>query len=124
MFSSKRAFPLATMTIIALGCHKVDPPEVRELRWIETADPVADAKAALAKGDHRLRAIRGLGITLPGTDSMALERLYRDYGINEIEGTTDSFENAEHHRLNEMAYRYAEVYNRQILQGYQPIGHR
>lgn len=122
MLSLKNAAPIA-MTILALGCHKNTPVEVRELRWLETADPLVDARAALSRGDHRLCAVQGLTITIPGTDEGAFEILKRDYGINEIEGTTDALANEEHRRLAEMAYRYAEAYNRYVLGEYRPIAH-
>ena len=103
------------MTFLVLGCHKDAPIEVRELRWLETADPLVDAKAALSRGDHRLRAVWGLAVTIPGTDEKDYDSLVRDYGINQIQGTTDGLVNKEHGRLVEMAYRYAEAYNRYVL---------
>ena len=113
--------PLAAVAITsAFGCHRQDTPEVQSLRWLEKADPVVDATTALAKGDHRLRAVYGLGVTIPGTDRMAFESFKQNYGINEIAGTTDALLNGEHGRLVQLAIRYAEIYNQHIIRAYKP----
>ena len=103
-----------------VGCHKQDPVEVQELRWLESANPIADARVALSKGDHRLRAVYGLTVSIPGTDRKDFDTLKRIYGISEITGTTDAFQNAEHARLDQLATSYAETYNRQIMSVYKP----
>jgi hypothetical protein len=98
-----------------VGCHRQDPKAIQSLRWLEKADPIADAKKALAIGDHRLRAVNGLTVSIPGTDRKDFDSFQRKYGINAIEGTTDGLINKEHRRLALMAIKYSEIYNRQIL---------
>jgi len=113
----------AVLVTLAIGCHKQDPVEVQELRWLETADPIADAKSALAKGDHRLRAVYGLTVSIPGTDSKDFESFKQNYGIYEIAGTTDGLRNEEHGRLVLMAIKYSEAYNQHIINAYKPLAH-
>ena len=113
--------PVAVLLVIsAIGCHKQDHVDIQSLRWLEKADPMVDAKKALSIGDHRLRAVYGLGISIPGTNSKDFDILKRNYGINEITGTTDAFINEEHHRLAQVAIKYSEVYNQHILNEYKP----
>jgi len=115
------AIPLtAIMAISGVACRKQDPEEVKILRWLDKANPVEDAKAALAKGDHRLRGVMGLTLTVPGIESMESGYTLIDYGVKEIDGTTDGLINAEHGRLVSKAREYAETYNRYIVQAYKP----
>ncbi|HJU83161.1 MAG TPA: hypothetical protein VJ600_03035 [Holophagaceae bacterium] len=111
---------VAMVALSSIGCHQADPIEVRQLRWLEKADPIADAKVALVRGDHRLRAVRGFVVSIPGTDGKDFEFFKQTYGIDEIAGTSDDLVNAEHHRLVGLAYKYAETYNRQIRSHYRP----
>ena len=113
----------AVLVTLAIGCHKQAPVEVQELRWLETADPIADARTAMAKGDHRLRAVYGLSVSIPGTDRKDFDTFKQIYGINEIEGTTDSLHDEEHGRLVLMAVKYAETYNQHIISAYKPQVH-
>ncbi|WP_257307581.1 hypothetical protein [Geothrix campi] len=103
-----------------LGCQKQDPIEVKILKWVEKADPKTDAQIALSKGDHRLRAVYGLTVTIPGTDPKDFQSYKQNYGTNEIEGTTDARMNGEHGRLIIKAREYAEAYNLYILREYKP----
>jgi len=105
----------AFLSALAAGCGHRVPQEVRVLRWVEHADALQDAKAALAHGDHRLMAVRGLGVRIPGTDAREFESLERSHGIREMEGTTDALIDQEHHRLVQLAVEYAATYNRHVL---------
>jgi len=111
---------IAAMAFSGAACRKQDPDEVKILRWLDHANPVEDAKAALAKGDHRLRGVMGLALTVPGIESMDSRYTLVDYGVKEIDGTTDGLINAEHGRLVLRAREYAEAYNRYIVQAYKP----
>ncbi|MDO9289515.1 MAG: hypothetical protein Q7T83_12090 [Thermodesulfovibrionales bacterium] len=90
----------------------IDPAE--QLRWLYKANPEKDAKEAIAKGDLRLRAVYGYTLTVLGIKGDYTK--YREiYGINPIEGTSDFLQNEEHGKLNALATKYAEKYNRVIL---------
>jgi len=101
------------------GCTPVrapEPPdEVAQLRWVETADPIIDAKRAVERKDFTLLGVNGYTWTIPGVaenDKFA----YRDkYGMKAIEGTSDMIMGAEHGRLIELATKYAKTYNGYLL---------
>jgi hypothetical protein len=97
--------------ISALGCDFHESEEIKVLRWVEKADPIADVKAAISKGDHRLLAVRGLTISLPGLDDGDLSRYEATYGVKQIEGTTDALVNQKHGQLVQRASDYAKAYN-------------
>ena len=90
--------------------------EVKKLRWIETASPKNDAERAMEQKDYRLRALYGYSLVIPGVAQEDYERIKKLYGINPIEGTSDSFKSPEQARLNKLAYEYALIYNNFILQ--------
>ena len=98
------------------GCHHADSIAVSQLRWVETADPVADAKAAITQKDFRLKGVYGLTLKVPGIEPDRVEELRRRLGVSPIEGTSDAMEGPEHKHLIDMAYKYAEAYNARILQ--------
>ena len=102
---------LAALATPFLACHIQESEEIKVLRWVDKADPIADYKVALAKGDHRLLAVRGLAVSLPGTAPADLPRYEAAYGVKQIEGTTDGLVNQEHRRLVQRATDYAMAYN-------------
>ena len=114
---------VAVLAAPGLACHKGESSEVKTLRWVQTADPSVECKAALARGDHRLLAVRGLVVSLPGVDSLNTEYYRQNYGVREIEGTTDALVNEEHHRLVQRAIDYAKAYNLMMVHAYKPKGH-
>lgn len=110
---------LLVCAALLAGCMPVRPPElpdeVAQLRWLETADPLIDAKRAVERKDFTLRGVNGYTWTIPGVaegDKFA----YRDkYGMKAIEGTSDVIMGAEHGRLIELATKYAKTYNEYLL---------
>ena len=114
---------LAVLAVFSLACNKRESAEVKMLRWVQTANPAVECKAALARGDHRLLAVRGLVVSLPGVDSLNTEYYRQNYGVREIEGTTDALVNEEHHRLVQRATDYAKAYNLMMVHAYKPKGH-
>lgn len=92
---------------------KLDP--IDKLKWLESADPIADAHKAILKKDFRLHAVYGYSLIVPGTENSKLEELQERYGLNPIDGTTDKLLNEKHGRLNRLAFEYSRVYNREIL---------
>ena len=110
----------SVVAVSGIACNRNDSAEIKLLKWVETADPITDSKAALAKGDHRLLAIRGLIVSLPGVDSLDTDYYKQQYGVKEIEGTTDGLVNHEHRVLVQRAIDYAKIYNLMIVRGYKP----
>ena len=92
---------------------------VEKLQWLNNADPIQDAHAAVAKGDNRLKAVAGLTIEIPGIPPHQDDIYSSRYGISVISGTSDSLESEEHARLNHLARKYAEQYNREVLKSVQ-----
>ena len=88
--------------------------EVAKLIWLEAADPVANAKGAIESGDVRLLATYGLGVEIPGIPEKNALVEFSNKNYRVIEGTGDDLCSDEHARLNNMAYKYATVYNRTL----------
>jgi hypothetical protein len=91
---------------------------VEKLRWIASANPNLDARQAIKRKDFRLRAIYGYSLIVPGIEQTNYDEYQKKFGFNPIEGTSDSLVSAEHARLNQLAYKYAQKYNEVILNYY------
>ena len=111
---------ITALAVFSPGCRKQEIAEVKTLKWVETANPLVQYKAALARGAHRLLAVRGLVISLPGVDSLNTDYYRQNYGVREIEEMTDGLSNDEHRRLVQRAIDYAKVYNLMIVHDYKP----
>jgi hypothetical protein len=99
---------------LAVAQH-LPPDDVQLLRWVETADPVADAKKAAASNDFRLLAVHGYTWTIPGVSEDKKFEYEGKYGLRMIEGTSDVVMGPEHERLIRAATQYAKRYNSQVL---------
>lgn len=73
-------------------------------------DAVADAQAALAKGDHRLLTLGGFVGSTPGAENAGANAT----DSVEIEGTSDTTTDA-CRRLGNVAEAYATKYNQAIV---------
>ena len=73
-------------------------------------DPAADARTALAKGDHHLLSLGGFVGTTPGAENVATNAT----NSVEIEGTSDTATEA-CRRLGDVAETYATKYNETIV---------
>ena len=110
---------LLVCAALLTGCAPVQAPEppdeAAQLRWVETADPIIDAKRAVERMDFTLRGVNGYTWTIPGV-AEADKFAYRDkYGMKAIEGTSDTIMGAEHGRLIVLATKYAKTYNEYVL---------
>jgi hypothetical protein len=108
------------ISVVALvGFDACDPPSqsgaVAKLQWVEHADPVLDARTALAHGDNRLLGVNGVTLGLPGADPDKQSSLAAQYGVRQIEGTSDALESPRHAELVKEAREYALRYNSVIL---------
>lgn len=88
---------------------------IEQLRWIETADPVSDAKKAILVKDFRLVGLDGFTWTIPGVPGNDQFRMRDKYGLRIIEGTGDVISSDEHMRLLGRAREYARAYNEYLL---------
>src|SRR5262245_35163746 len=103
--------------LVACGTTQTSEPpdEVAQLRWLDGADPLIDAKRAVERNDFTLLAVNGYTWTIPGvaeTDKFACSE---KYGMKAIKGTSDVIMGTEHRRLIELAMRYAKTYNEYVL---------
>jgi len=86
-----------------------------ELIWLDGAEPIKDAHAAVQSGDTRLKAVAGFTIQVPGIPTQKEEEYRERFGVTVISGTSDALESEEHSRLNSLARKYAEQYNMEVL---------
>jgi len=112
---------VATAFIIAIACvtsgcaEKAAPEQVRQLQWLDKADPIEDAKKALVAGDAHLLAVNGYTEIIPGVEQSKTLEYKSRYGVQAIKGTSDAFVSSEHNRLNNVASEYARKYNEYVV---------
>lgn len=90
---------------------------VQKLQWLDAADPIADARQAMKKGDYRLMAIAQRAIRIPAIDRTKYAQAEKKCGIHVMDGVTDFITSDEHRRLMKLARSYARQYN-EILRTY------
>ena len=116
MSISKFLMPLfCSISTFSVYAAEPESEEVRQLRWVQQANPIADAKAAVARKNFVLLGVRGYTWLIPGTeDSKKIE--YREkYGVKLLEGAGDVILGEEHGHLIELAIEYAKKYNQYVL---------
>ena len=86
--------------------------EVKQLEWLNDANPQIDFEKAIVKGDYRFLGLYGRGQFVPGIN---IKCLNYDNDIIFIKGTSDAFEGYEHEKLNAIAWVYADNYNMRML---------
>ena len=104
-------FALLLLCFSLFGCEH---QSIKNLRWVDKANPISDAHYAIEKHDNRFIAVTLEGIELPGIPVAQWEEIRKKYGIKIIEGTSDVIINTEHSRLIEAAILYAEQYNKEL----------
>jgi len=85
-----------------------------KLSWLNSADPIEDAKTAIEKGNLEFAAVNGFAMEIPGIDEEESHRAYSDNNYETIEGTGDDLCSEEHARLNKLAREYASIYNKTL----------
>ncbi len=94
------------------GQASAAPPRATlTLRALAHADPQRDLAAALARGDTRFIGIYGFSREVPGAGSPSAPLVLR-HGVRYVRDSSDTGEP----RLNRLARRYAERYNRLLLE--------
>jgi len=92
-------------------------PEVDQLLWLKGADVKSDAKRMLKSGELKYKAVYGYAVYIPGVPSSEYHRSLEAGDYEVIEGTGDDLCSEEHGVLNDMAYKYAEAFNKSLLSG-------
>ena len=111
-----RQLPVVLAAVVLCGCSEPHHlASADKLKWVEHADADADAARALAANDHRLMAIYGSSLVIPGVDSGEQARYMDLYGVHSIEGTGDMLESAQGVALVSAATDYAVRYNAFVL---------
>jgi hypothetical protein len=83
-----------------------------ELSYLDLQNPKNDLDKNIAHKDYRFICVYGVSIVCPGTDGPAH---IQEYGTRMIEGTSDIAEGEEHHKLQGIAFIYAEKYNQFLV---------
>ena len=87
-----------------------------EIARLKDADPKADLDAALAKGDYRFLALKGIGPMVPAVDDSDMDMVVKRYGLRFIENTSDKPQDDQEKELGTVAWGYAEKYNSLLRQ--------
>ncbi len=111
-----RIFGTLLLAVTLNGCASAMNDPASGLQWVETANPVADAQAALAKGDFRFMGIARRSTVIPGVDTDKMRQYELHCGVKFIEGAGDTIRDQEQLRLMKRAFEYAGRYN-QIIAG-------
>jgi hypothetical protein len=111
---------LASLSACASVSSESRGPGNRKLERYETADPIADCRAAIAQRDFCFLAVGGMADTIPGFPhfkSRYLRGASRPHGYTYrvINGTSEFITGTEDLRLQGVAARYAERYNRYLF---------
>jgi len=85
------------------------------LKWVDTADPVADAKRAVAEKRPVLLILGGRGAPAPGVSPELRSSLSAKCPVQVLPGATDTVHGNTHLNYLQRARDYAEKYNRELL---------
>jgi hypothetical protein len=85
-----------------------------QIEKLESADIAAEVEAALAKGDRRFIGVMGVGFMVSGVPDYS--KKYARADVRVLPNTSDAIDGPEHLRLQEAARRYAEQYNKLLLE--------
>lgn len=112
MNSKLLALLCVTLLMMPIGCVNIGSERHWQPYQIDAAEQ--DAKASLARGDHRLLAVNGFVRETPGVDIGMNEARVR-YGVRVLDRTSDLSRSDEEDAFNISARKYAERYNREIV---------
>jgi len=105
---------MALVAIMSHGCSEKGSKYADQIKALESANVTAEVEDAVSKGDLRFVGVMGVGLIVPGVPDY-YEKYAAKYEVRVIENTSDAIESEEHRRLQEVAYRYAEEYNRLLI---------
>lgn len=95
--------------------HQYEP---FKLKWLDYADPIADANLAIAKNDFTLLAFSNRGIRFPGVkeEDYDLEQVTTECGVKVLKGTGDMLEPGDDLERRKMLREYAKQYNSLVFE--------
>ena len=105
----------ALTILVSHASEETGAEKVKQLRWVESADPISDAKRSIENGNFALLGIAGYTVTIPGVDESKKFEYREKYGLRILEGTSDVVHGTEHLRLIRLAKGYAKKYNLYML---------
>ncbi len=90
---------------------------VVDLKWLDYADPTADANLAIAKQDFQLLAFSQKNLTIPGVNlqEYTFQSLQQQCGVRVVKGSDETQLDAEDGKRHKKLQSYTRVYNKQIL---------
>jgi hypothetical protein len=103
------------LTTLSTVAAETEPEEVSQLRWVQQANPITDAEAAVERKNFVLLGVRGYTWTIPGTEESKKFEYREKYGVKLLEGTGDVILGSEHGHLIKLATEYAKKYNQYVL---------
>jgi len=106
------AIILCVFALLGNGCKR-SGKYAAQIEALESADPAADVNRAIAAGDLRFVGVIGVALIVPGAPDWV--HVTPQGHVRYIPNTSDAFESEEHARLQQIAYNYAEKYNRILL---------
>ena len=112
------ALAMFMLSGLAVAEGKKQAGKYGDLPEIEHADPLEDVKEAINDNDLRFCALMGITYYFPGLNNNY--KLLKKYGYQLIEGASDVVIDEEHSRLIEIAEKYAEIYNIELLKHIKP----
>ncbi|MEM7207047.1 MAG: hypothetical protein AAF434_04410 [Pseudomonadota bacterium] len=126
MFQMIRNFATALTAILVLsacvGNHEMPATmsedekfAVEQLQWLDKADPVKDAAAAVASGKRELLSTGVRGGVLPGVDPEKSADYAETCGYTLVAGGTDVIRGDTHRAYLKRASEYAKAYNREMI---------
>ena len=102
------------LSLLVTGCATGSgdgDPYVKQLQWLDAANPQTDALQALKKGDFRLLGLATRSVYIPGITKEERLKYELKCGVQLIDGISDVVRSDEHLRLMQKARSYALQYN-------------
>lgn len=106
---------LFALTTLSAFAADAEPEEVRQLQWVQRANPITDAKAAVERKDFVLLGVYGYTWSIPGIEESKKFEYREKYGVKLLDGTGDVILGAEHGHLIKLATDYAKKYNQYVI---------
>ncbi len=119
----KRSLISSLLCVALIACASADPAldaYAQKLKWLDDADPQADAARAIAQGDLRLLGLALRAVSIPSVGNDEIQAYEQACGVKLIDGVSDVVRSQEHLRLMQAARSYALRYNAIIKTQCQP----
>lgn len=121
----------AAISFLSLGCSQtntssvsatsqdkqnqhIEHHETADLKWLDYADPRADANFAIAKKDFTLLAFAGRATSFPGIDNES-STLQEQCGYRLLSHSSDALKSEDALRLRKKLYQYASTFNQLVI---------